>query len=58
MTSEENIRNRASSSNLPLDLIEDLLEAERIARDPNIKSYSVEEALKELDKDDEDEWNE
>ena len=55
MTSEENIRNRASSSNLPLDLIEDLLEAERIARDPNIKSYSVEEALKELDKDDEDE---
>ena len=58
MTNEENIRNRASSSKLPPDLIEDLLEAERIARDPNIKSYSVEEAFEELDNDEEDEWNE
>ena len=55
MTNEENIRNRASSSKLPPDLIEDLLEAERIARDPNIKSYSVEEAFEELDNDEEDE---
>ena len=48
MTNEENIKDKASSSKLPPDLIEDLLEAERIARDPSIKSYSVEEAFEEL----------
>ena len=50
MTSKGNIKGKASSSNLPADLIEVLLEAERIAHDPNIKSYSVKEALEELKK--------
>lgn len=50
-TNEERIKN----SKLPPDIIEVLLEAERIAHDPNIKSYSVEEALKELEKDEENE---
>ncbi|MBR4400851.1 MAG: type II toxin-antitoxin system RelB/DinJ family antitoxin [Synergistes sp.] len=30
------------------ETIEAMLEAERIARDPNVKKYSVEEALQEL----------
>ena len=50
-TNEERIKD----SKLPPDLIEVLLEAERIAHDPNIKSYSVEEAFEELENDDEDE---
>ena len=33
------------------ETIEAMLEAERIARDPNAKSYTVEEAFAELDKD-------
>lgn len=34
-----------------IETIEAMLEAERIARDPNAKSYTVEEAFAELDKD-------
>ncbi|MBQ7193861.1 MAG: type II toxin-antitoxin system RelB/DinJ family antitoxin [Synergistaceae bacterium] len=32
------------------DTIEALLEAERIARDPDVKSYTVDEAFEDLDK--------
>ncbi len=32
------------------ETIEAMLEAERIAKDPKVKSYSVEDAFKELDK--------
>ena len=31
------------------ETIEAMIEAERIARDPNMKAYSVEDAFKELD---------
>lgn len=31
------------------ETIEAMIEAERIARDPSVKAYSVEEAFKELD---------
>ena len=31
------------------ETIEAMIEAERIARDPNVKAYSVEDAFKELD---------
>ena len=32
------------------ETIEAMIEAERIARDPNVKAYSVEDAFRELDK--------
>lgn len=32
------------------ETIEAMIEAERIARDPSVKAYSVEDAFKELDK--------
>lgn len=32
------------------ETIEAMIEAERIARDPGVKAYSVEDAFKELDK--------
>ena len=34
-----------------IETIEAMLEAERIAHDPNVKAYSVEDALRELKKD-------